>query len=164
MSLFTNIPLSETINTVADYVFSDDNTHKPLMDKHIFVKLLRLASERLFFYTDCLYKQIDDVATGSFLQPTPANFFLAHMETKILNSNCVCRPKLNVQFVDDCFAVFNNDSSSLHFLSLLNSQHKIKKSHIKLNISDEGLETNFQGLGLGLGIGFWLAVWVLVSE
>ena len=48
MSLFTNIPLNETINIIADYIISDDNNHKLLMDKHIFVKLLRLGSERLF--------------------------------------------------------------------------------------------------------------------
>ena len=48
VSLFTNIPLNETINIIADYIISDDNNHKLLMDKHIFVKLLRLGSERLF--------------------------------------------------------------------------------------------------------------------
>ena len=49
VSLFTNIPLNKTINIITDYVYSDDNTKKPLMDKHIFVKLLRLAGKGLFF-------------------------------------------------------------------------------------------------------------------
>ena len=49
---------------------------------------------------------------------TLANLFLAHMETKLLDS-CVCRPKLYAQFVNDCFPVFDN-GSSLDFLSLLN--------------------------------------------
>ena len=52
------------------------------MEKHIFVKLLRLACEGLFFCKDCLYEQIDGVAMGSPLGPTLANFFLAHIETK----------------------------------------------------------------------------------
>ena len=59
---------------------------------------------------------------GSPLGPTLANFFLAHIETKLLDSY-VCPPKFYSRFVDDCFAVFNNDSSSLNFLNLLNSQH-----------------------------------------
>ena len=37
VSLFTNIPLNETINIISDYVFSDENIHKPLMEKHSFV-------------------------------------------------------------------------------------------------------------------------------
>ena len=38
VSLFTNIPLNETINIniMADYVFSDENTHK-LFDEEIFL-------------------------------------------------------------------------------------------------------------------------------
>ena len=93
------------------------------MEKHIFVKLLRLACEGLFFYKNCLYKQIDGVAMGSPLGPTLANFFLDHIKTKLLDSY-VFSPKFYSQFVDDdCFAVFNNDSSSLNFLNLLNSQH-----------------------------------------
>ena len=82
--------------------------------KHIFVKLLRLASEGLFLHKDCLYKQIDGVAKGSPLGPTLVNFFLAHMETKLLNF-LVCQPKLFTWFVDDFFSVFNNDSFFLDF-------------------------------------------------
>ena len=52
------------------------------MDKHISVKLLRLASEEMFV----LYKPIDGIAMGSPLRLTLANFFLAHMKTKILDS------------------------------------------------------------------------------
>ena len=54
-------------------------------------------------------------------------FFLAYMKTNI----CVCRPKLYAWFADDCFATFNNNSSFLDFLSLLNSQHKNIKFTIK---------------------------------
>ena len=124
VSLFINIPLNETINIIADYVFSDENIQKPLMEKHIFVKLLRLACEGLFFYKNCLYKQIDGVAMGSPLGPTLANFFLAHIETKKLLDSSMCPPKFYSRFVDDCFAVFDSDISSLSFLNLLNSQHK----------------------------------------
>ena len=96
------------------------------MDKHIFVKLLRLAREKLFLHKDCLYKQIDGVAIRSPLGSTLTNFFLARMETKILDSNCLCQPKSYARFVDDCFAVFNNDSSFLDFFSLLNAHNDMK--------------------------------------
>ena len=63
---------------------------------------------------DCLYKQIDDIAMISSLGSTLANFFLEYMETKILDS-CECRPKLYATLMDDFFAAFNTDSSSLDF-------------------------------------------------
>ena len=57
------------------------------------------------------------------------NIFWIHMETKILHSY-VCLHKLYARFVDDCFAVFNNDSSSLNFLSLFN----FKNNNIKFTM------------------------------
>ena len=70
------------------------------------------------------YEQHDGVSMGSPLGPTIANFFLAHMENKLLNSNLNFQPKLYLRYVDDIFAVFNNDTSCSKFLDLLNSQHK----------------------------------------
>ena len=68
-----------------------------------------------FYITiNCLYKQIDDVAMGSPLGPTLANFFLVHIKTELLDC-CICRPKLYTRFVGNCFAIFNNDSSSLDY-------------------------------------------------
>ena len=62
VSLFTNIYLNKTINIIADYGFSNDNTHIPIMDKPIFMKLLCLASKGLFLYKDHPYKQINGIA------------------------------------------------------------------------------------------------------
>ena len=52
------------------------------------------------------------------------------METKILDSY-ICRFKLYARFVDDCSAVFKNDSSSSNFLSLLDSEHNNIKFTVK---------------------------------
>ena len=60
----------ETINIIADYIFSNDNTHKPLMDKHIFVKLLCLASEGLFFFYNPLNKVVHFCITYKFTWST----------------------------------------------------------------------------------------------
>ena len=53
------------------------------MEKDDFIKLLQLATEGMLLYRDKLYRQIDGVAMGSPLGPTLANFFLAHIESKI---------------------------------------------------------------------------------
>ena len=50
-SLFTNATLGETINIIADYMYSKDNQikHNPLsMKKEVFIKLLRLANQGIF--------------------------------------------------------------------------------------------------------------------
>ena len=77
-SLFTNIPLDETIENCINDLFSNNDT------VHNFIKedlkeLLKFASHELFFKFDNeYYSQLDGVARGSPLGPTLANaFFLS---------------------------------------------------------------------------------------
>ena len=49
LSHSTNIHLNEIINIIVDYVFSDNNTYKPLMDIHIFIKLIHLLVMGCFY-------------------------------------------------------------------------------------------------------------------
>ena len=55
------------------------------MEKHAFIKLMKLATQGMFLYNGELFKQIDGVAMGSPLGPTLANFFLANLEDKLHN-------------------------------------------------------------------------------
>ena len=51
-SLFTNVPLNETINIIADYIYSKDNQIKdnPLsMKKEVFIKLHTFGQPRNVF-------------------------------------------------------------------------------------------------------------------
>ena len=66
------------------------------------------------------------VSMGSPTGPTTANFFLAHMENKLFNSNLDFQPKLYLRYVDNFFAVFY-DTSCSEFLDLINSQHESKR-------------------------------------
>ena len=53
VSLFTNVPLEETIKLIADELFSEKkNSNQPLIKKEIFIKLLRLATQGQFLYKD----------------------------------------------------------------------------------------------------------------
>ena len=61
---------------------------------------------------------------GSPLAPTIGNFFLAHIEKKLLETNSNFNPKLFLRYVDDIFAVFDDNNSCSKFLNVLNSQHK----------------------------------------
>ena len=76
-SLFTNIPLQETIDFCVDLLFTD----KPNNDgftKTDFHELLTITlSESLVLFNNEYCKQIDGVAIGSPLGPTFANIFLS---------------------------------------------------------------------------------------
>ena len=53
-----------------------------------------------------LYQQHDGVSMGSPLAPILANFFLAHIENKLLGKQLDFHPKLYSRYVDDIFATF----------------------------------------------------------
>ena len=86
-SLFTKIPLQETINLCGENLFKDE-THVDNLWKDSFRELLTTAiSESLILFDQGFYKQHDGVAMGSPLGPTLANVFLCYYE-KIWLQNC----------------------------------------------------------------------------
>ena len=79
-SLFTNIPLEETINICVDKLF-ESNTKVNNLTKESFLSLLELATLDSFFIFDGkYYRQKDGVAIGSPLCATLANMFLCYFE------------------------------------------------------------------------------------
>ena len=95
----------------------------PFLKKN-FEKLLTIATGGLFMHQDKIYTQTDGVAMGNPLGPTLANFFLAHLETTILEKFGGRRPKLYLRYVDDVFAVFEDESQIKPFFDYLNQLHK----------------------------------------
>ena len=76
-SLFTNIPLEETINVCCDSLFSNDAKVNNI-NKIDSGKLLRAALQNNFFnFQGKIYKQIDGVAMGSPLGPILVNAFMS---------------------------------------------------------------------------------------
>ena len=62
---------------------------------------------------------------GSLLGCTLANFFLGHLETIIFKQPSSTLRKIYLRYVDDVFAVFDDDKKFDSFLTILNTQHKI---------------------------------------
>jgi hypothetical protein len=123
-SLFTNIPVDETIDIVCNQIFQTVNLHNGLTLKE-FKDLLTVACKESFFLFDnCAYQQCDGVQMGSPLGPTLANSFLCHFETSWLN-NCPpeFKPIYYKRYVDDTFIIFEDQSHAPAFLNYLNSQH-----------------------------------------
>ena len=79
VSLFTNVPLAETIELIMDRMYDDDNCNAVPVNKVVFRKLMFMATQGLFMYDNKLYKQVDGVTMGSPFGPTLANFFLGYI-------------------------------------------------------------------------------------
>ena len=72
-SLYTNVPLIESIETCADLLFRD-NMKKIPVKKSVFIELAKIASCDVVMSThDGYYKQIDGLAMGSPPAPHLAN-------------------------------------------------------------------------------------------
>ena len=82
---------------------------------------------------------------GCPLGPTLANYFLGSIEEKIFKDSKVLHPVFYGRYVDDVFAIFNNEASCEKFLEILNSQHKnlkftLEKQTDSLNFLDVQIE------------------------
>ena len=99
VSLFTNVPLAETIELVIERLYDNNNSNAIPFEKSVFCQLMFMAKQGLFMYNDKLYKQIDGVTMGSPLGPTLADFFLGCQEEKIFEHNCNVVPKLYLRYI-----------------------------------------------------------------
>ena len=127
-SLFTNIPVQETIDITINSLFKNCS-HVSGIPKQIFYSILEMAVKSSYFlFNGQLFKQKDGVGMGLPLGPSFANIFLCHHETRWLK-NCPpeFRPKYFRRFLDDTFAIFEKETHVTQFLDYLNGQHpKIK--------------------------------------
>ena len=123
-SLFTNIPLNETVDICCDLLFNNAETVDGL-SRSEFKELLTIATTESFILFDGeYYQQIDGVAMGSPLGPTLANVFLGYHESKWL-SNCPAafKPLYYRRYVDDIFLLFTNIDCLNQFQTYMNAQH-----------------------------------------
>ena len=84
-SLFTNVPLHETIDIcVSDLVKNNSSIHG-LNKKQITNMISLTTKESIILFSMAFYTQVDRVTMGSPLRLSLANAFLCHYETKWLN-------------------------------------------------------------------------------
>ena len=123
-SLFTNIPLEETIKTCCDSLYKNQELLSNI-NKNQFEKLLRAAlCSNNFLFDGIVYQQVDGVAMGSPLGPSLANTFLAYYEQIWLN-DCPneFKPVYYKRYVDDIFVLFQSPHHLEKFNKYLNTKH-----------------------------------------
>ena len=124
VSLFTNIPLEETIEICVNKLFSESTTFMNFTRK-LFTELLSLAVKSTFFVFDNrYYEQIEGLGMGLPLGPSFANIFMCFHEKEWLN-DCPeeFKPVFYRRYVDDTFMLFKDKSHVSPFFDYLNSKH-----------------------------------------
>ena len=152
-SLFTNVPLEETIQICTKELYHCDiERPPPPLSEKSFIKLIRKVTTGVeFTFDDIMYRQIDGVAMGSPLGPVLANIFVGFQEERL---NIDDRPDVLLyhQYVDDTFALeiekddedllteLNNLHPSLQFTCAKEEGNKLPvlDVHVQKALSTEG--------------------------
>ena len=122
-SLYTSIPLDETIEICCDVLFRR-SLPKPTFPEGVFKHLMNfVASSVEISFNNIMYRQIDCISMGSSLGPTLANIFVGFCEANLfIKIDCPF-----MYYVDDTFCLFKNEKDADSFLIQLNSMHPFLK-------------------------------------
>ncbi|KAL9976394.1 hypothetical protein ACROYT_G013692 [Oculina patagonica] len=124
-SLFTNVPVDETIENIAERAFENDwfnKEHNLNITKSDLIELLRVATKnQLFQFEGSLFEQVDGVAMGSPLGPLMANTFMCNIEKQLETRNEM--PAFYKRYVDDTLSAMPDVETSSEFLITLNNSH-----------------------------------------
>ncbi len=127
-SLYTNIPIDETIDIILKQLYEIRPTPPPI-DRTDFERLLTFATKNSHFLFDGkMYDQIDGVSMGSPLAPLLAENFLQEFEKKHLplfekNMGIVYWKR----YVDDTFVLLDPTFSAKHVCAELSKCHPCLK-------------------------------------
>ena len=132
-SLFTNVPLKETVNYICDYIENSDRSiGLPVVQLK---KLILMCTENVQFrFNNEIYRQKDGVAMGSPLGPLLADVFISKLETKVLHP-LIEKFSLYCRYMDDIFVIASVNISPDEVLNQFNA------AHTSVNLTSE-LETD----------------------
>ena len=135
-SLFTSIPVNETIEICLDLLYKDSELVNNLTRAQFKKLLVFCVKENHFTFNEQYFDQIDGVAMGSPLGPVLANIFMSHFEDKALDKYDGNLPLFYKRYVDDTFVVFNDSEDCELFFEYFNTQHRNIKFTLEHETSD----------------------------
>jgi hypothetical protein len=158
VSLFTNIPVDETIDIILSKLFANDVKYFHGFDKKTFQTLLQNCTrDNIFLFNGDLYVQKDGAPMGGCVSPTLANIFLSHLEQQWMD-DCphLFKPVLYRRYVDDTFLLFRDERHIDLFLNYVNGKHASItftteiESKSRLNFLDITVEKNYDSFQTNL--------------
>ena len=129
-SLFTNVPLKETIDIILKRIYISKEIVTEIEKENLKKLLFSCTKEVHFSFNEKLYIQNDGVCMGSPLGPVLANIFMVELERTIIPvlSDCVYCWK---RYVDDTFTIIDGKHINT-VITQINSFHRqIKFTHEK---------------------------------
>ena len=104
VSLFTNIPINETLDIIKKQLEVDTKLKLPtnLNVDNVMELLKFIVTTTYFSFRDTIYQQKFGTAMGSPVSPVVANLFMEWLEQQtILTAPITCKPKQWKRYVDD---------------------------------------------------------------
>ncbi|XP_068200698.1 uncharacterized protein [Palaemon carinicauda] len=104
-SLFTNVPVGETIDLILETVYKDPSTSTLNIPEEALRTLLETCTKKAPFTTHRghMYIQKDSVAMGSPLDVLVANFYTGVVEERVFSQ--IRNPDVYVRYIDDTFVI-----------------------------------------------------------
>ena len=135
-SLFTNVPLSKTVDICMDRLYRSSLT-PPSIPEKVLRHLIKLCVvNNTFVFNGKVYEQIDGVAMGSSLGPILANIWMCYLEEKYFVDS-ILYPKFYRRYVDDTFCLFDDEKTAMEFLDFINNLDDSTKFDIEVESEDK---------------------------
>jgi hypothetical protein len=136
VSLYTNIPINETIELILDYLYNDQ-LPTSVMKRLDMKKLLEFATKHShFLFNGKIYDQKDGVSMGSPLAPLLAEIFLQNFERNHLPAFREMGIIYWKRYVDDTFVLLDPEVSAKDICERLSQCHP----SLKFTVEEERLE------------------------
>jgi len=122
-SLYTNIPIDETIGIILDYLYNDALQRSEIKREDMKRLLEYATKETHFMFNGKLYNQKDGVSMGSPLAPLLAEIFLQNFEKKHLPAFKEKGIMYWKRYVDDTFVLLDPEVTSDDICAQLSQCH-----------------------------------------
>ena len=94
--------------------------YSPDFPKAVFIELMQMVTSGVeFSFNNTMYRQTDGIAMGSPLGPVLVNIFVGYNENKLFDFSV--KPQFYKRYVNDTFAIFENEAECNEFFNILNS-------------------------------------------
>ena len=126
-SLYTKIPIIDTLNIIKDYVNNDDQfTRKTAIPQDKFLDLVHLVLTTTWYtFNSQFYQQTDGVAMGGPASSTTAEIYMQAYERTAITT-ALHPPKVWERFVDDVYSILKRTHLENVFHHINNLHQNIK--------------------------------------